>query len=663
MVNGNKSVNYKLEADRIAASREGCCLSEVVPAKKCKIIWKCHVLEHRPWQATLSEVAGSEKRKGTWCRDCGMATVVEKRRQKAKPLDYYKAEADALAEKNGGRCLSDNVPTTESNITWKCSNPEHPSWQTTLAHVRGRGKSKPSWCRKCRGENRRLPESKVRERLLSQSVQLRSKYGGSENLVDLECLNCGHLWQDRPEFIFSRGHVCTKCERTSRKLRRRPSIESVKRELAAHGFELLSTEYTDRRTKLHLRHRQCGHDDWMALRDILPGRGCRQCSSFFRERFCKYALEKLLGVSFKKIRPSSLRGLGGLPLEFDLFNADLKLAVEHNGAHHYRSVSYGGKDNAQAKQRFKITQEHDRRKREYCLSSGITLIEIRELGEFTPLSDLKNLIKRQCLKGGVPLPPDYDCIELDLSHPSFLSSREEMWIRIVEKAKRMEYTLKTTEHTFYHRQIELLCPKGHDWKTSVANFLHSKNACHVCYQERTEVPVVVYPINPALDVATEQRIRVFRSASEAAKTLRVSSGHIDGILSGRLLSAKGHCVSRITRGQMMEFTTAPESLVRFCEEQGAKNKVFEIHERKKFLCCKPVICSDGRIFKSASESARALGVDKAKISHAVLRNRVLCGLRMKYVIHDVFEVLSRDLDAAKSYAKSMFGEMNPPRST
>lgn len=113
----------------------------------------------------------------------------------------------------------------------------------------------------------------------------------------------------------------------------------------------------------------------------------------------------------------------------------------------------------------------------------------------------------------------------------------------------------------------------------------------------------------------------------------------------------------------MEFTTAPESLVRFCEEQGAKNKVFEIHERKKFLCCKPVICSDGRIFKSALESARALGVDKAKISHAVLRNRVLCGLRMKYVIHDVFEVLSRDLDAAKSYAKSMFGEMNPPRST
>lgn len=578
-----------------------------------------------------------------------------------KPVNY-KPEADRIALSQGGRCLSDSVPTTEAMLTWKCGNPAHPPWQTTLAHVRGRGKSKPSWCRKCRGETRRLPESQVRERLTAQNVVLQSKYHGSEIPIELKCLTCGRVWSDVPEAVFARGHVCQECERATRNERRRPSIESVRHEFEAHGILLISTEYRNRRTKLHVRHKQCGHEDRMALCDIQPGRGCRQCSPFFRERFCKYAFERLLGTTFKKFRPPDLRGVGGLPLEFDLFNADLSLAVEHNGAHHYRPVKYGGKDDAVAKRRFKETQEHDRRKREYCLSKGITLIEIRELGEFTPLAELKGLIKSKCFEGGISLPHDFESIELDLSHPSFLSSREEMWSRIVEKAQRMGYTLKTTEYYFYHRKIELVCPTGHDWSCSVGNFLHSQNGCDECYRERTEAPVVVFPIKPAANVPIEQNIRIFGSMKAAARGLHAVQSHIEGITSGRLLSVKGCCVAKITRDQMTEFQANSDALIKFCEEQRATNRVFEMHERKKFLNGKPVLCSDGTIFKSASELARALGVDKSSISHTILRERMFRGLRMKYISHDEFEALSGNLDVAKSHATRLFRELNTTKS-
>lgn len=49
------------------------------------------------------------------------------------------------AESLGGTCLSDTYLGVDYKILWKCSNPEHPSWQATYYSV----VVNKSWCLKC----------------------------------------------------------------------------------------------------------------------------------------------------------------------------------------------------------------------------------------------------------------------------------------------------------------------------------------------------------------------------------------------------------------------------------------------------------------------------------------------------------------------------------
>ena len=59
--------------------------------------------------------------------------------------------------------------------------------------------------------------------------------------------------------------------------------------------------------------------------------GCVKCIHK-TETLCCHALEKMVGKSFPKYRPKFLNGL-----EYDMYNEEMKLAVEFNGIQHYKS--------------------------------------------------------------------------------------------------------------------------------------------------------------------------------------------------------------------------------------------------------------------------------------------------------------------------------------
>jgi len=92
------------------------------------------------------------------------------------------------------------------------------------------------------------------------------------------------------------------------------------------------------------------------------------------ETKCREVLQKLFDRPFDKIRPDFLfNGVTGENLEFDMFDIDLKLAVEYNGQQHYKFNSFMHRGSRDV---FQNQQYRDRIKRESAKKLGITLIEV-----------------------------------------------------------------------------------------------------------------------------------------------------------------------------------------------------------------------------------------------------------------------------------------------
>lgn len=87
----------------------------------------------------------------------------------------------------------------------------------------------------------------------------------------------------------------------------------------------------------------------------------------------KYLLENIFNLPFYKIRPNFLRNdVTGYNLEIDLYNDDLKLAVEVQGDQHYKFIPFFHRN----KDSFLMQRYRDEMKKQKCLKEGITLIEI-----------------------------------------------------------------------------------------------------------------------------------------------------------------------------------------------------------------------------------------------------------------------------------------------
>lgn len=91
------------------------------------------------------------------------------------------------------------------------------------------------------------------------------------------------------------------------------------------------------------------------------------------ESICCEILNNLFGKYFTKQRPYWLKNpLTGKIMELDLYNKELKIAVEYQGIQHYIWPNYM----RQTKQKFLDGVERDKYKKSLCKKKGITLILI-----------------------------------------------------------------------------------------------------------------------------------------------------------------------------------------------------------------------------------------------------------------------------------------------
>jgi hypothetical protein len=89
---------------------------------------------------------------------------------------------------------------------------------------------------------------------------------------------------------------------------------------------------------------------------------------------CRRVLENKYGKPFVKVRPDILSNpiTGGVNLEIDCYNDDLKIGVEYNGVQHYKYTPYFHKN----KEAFQNQQYRDYMKKDMCQKNGILLIDV-----------------------------------------------------------------------------------------------------------------------------------------------------------------------------------------------------------------------------------------------------------------------------------------------
>ena len=91
------------------------------------------------------------------------------------------------------------------------------------------------------------------------------------------------------------------------------------------------------------------------------------------EAECKRAIEELTGREFCKCRPAFLRNeVTGSNLELDLYNDEMKLAVEFNGRQHYEFIPFFHR----TKEAFQNQRYRDLMKLNMCREHGVKCIVV-----------------------------------------------------------------------------------------------------------------------------------------------------------------------------------------------------------------------------------------------------------------------------------------------
>jgi len=225
------------------------------------------------------------------------------------------------------------------------------------------------------------------------------------------------------------------------------------------------SEYINAQTKLEFECNE-GHKFLQTYSNAQRKHWCPECSDkYVRELYCKHILENATGKKFTKIRPFWLT-VGTSRLELDMYNQELKLALEHNGEQHYKQINFFG-----GKETFALQQTRDLEKARLCKEQDVTLLVVPYyVKEHLIPSYIYELLKNM----NIPV-----VIKLE-------DIKDNTFIPIKHKKLHLDSIIKDKFGTLISGTpfqntsiITLKCHKGHEWSTKWSK-LKSGSWCHQC---------------------------------------------------------------------------------------------------------------------------------------------------------------------------------------
>lgn len=199
-----RQITFLEKAKTHALSKDGECLSDFYKNNSKKLLWKCHVEEHKPWEASYDSVLTRE----SWCPECSrLARIItgEEGLQRAKQH----------AESKGGVCLSTEFRGYKEKLLWKCSNENHEPWNAPFHKVIGGD----SWCSACGRESagnilrKKDGLEQAKEHAISKNGQcLAEGYTGVFQHMIWKCENPSHdQWKATFNSVMTLGTWCPTC--------------------------------------------------------------------------------------------------------------------------------------------------------------------------------------------------------------------------------------------------------------------------------------------------------------------------------------------------------------------------------------------------------------------------------------------------------------------
>lgn len=222
-------------------------------------------------------------------------------------------------------------------------------------------KSKKYGCSNCQSHNL-IQRQKILEELNNEYIILFTEVKGTHTYYTVKCKKCGHV-RCTTLRDFKR-HLRCGCQTSVKRNRAAKEFIDEVNQYSQRGTYTLISPYVNQTTKVLLKH-DCGFIWEVRPGDIIHGRSsCPKCArkESNGEFFIKTILQKY-SIPFqqeKRLNNSKQR------FDFYLENNIYKIAIEFNGAQHYKETNF-------FKGSLETFQKRDKIKQQYCIDNGIEL--------------------------------------------------------------------------------------------------------------------------------------------------------------------------------------------------------------------------------------------------------------------------------------------------
>jgi hypothetical protein len=431
----------------IAGNNGGICLSPQYINIHTKLTWECSFGHH--WEATPDSVIH-----GSWCPECA------RRKRSESNVITSIDEVIQIAEKRGGKCLSDQYVNSNTKLLFECADGHQ--WAATPKNIK-----KERWCRKCAG---------LEKLTIEEMQELAAKRGGkclSKEYVNAytellwECSE-GHTWKAKPTNIKS-GKWCAICAGV-----KKHTLDEMAKLASERGGKCLSHEFVSVHDKMiwecskgHIWEATPGH--------IMQGTWCPQCSTSLGERICTEYFNQLFGVEFKKSYPKWLKNSDGFQLELDGLNEQLGIAFEHQGLQHESFLSFFHKSEAD----FARIRRNDKIKEELCKQENILLIHVPEIPSKLAIENIKGFIAAELVKRNIPVPENFDQTTVSIQSVYKTTRLDDRLVEMQQIASSRGGRCLSEEYLTNSAKLLWECEKGHRWE-AVASSVKMGTWCPQC---------------------------------------------------------------------------------------------------------------------------------------------------------------------------------------
>ena len=208
---------------------------------------------------------------------------------------------------------------------------------------------------------------------INPNIEIRSRYTKNYQEVDCHCKICKHDWSPTAQNLLA-GHGCPNCANIKLSNDRRNDLETLKEKSKqiSKYIDICFDNYKNKNSNLDCTCKICHHKWQACFHNLMAGRGCPECNRISKgEAMISNVLNELSIDFIRNHAYDDLLSDNDVRLSYDFYLVDYNILIEYQGEQHEKPIEYFG-----GEEKFKIQQEHDKRKREYALKNNIYLLEI-----------------------------------------------------------------------------------------------------------------------------------------------------------------------------------------------------------------------------------------------------------------------------------------------